>query len=117
MTTIIIKRWTLLLILLVGTSVASFAGVAPNPNSVDCARQYKDCLAQCNSQEATAKKNKADCERSARAQYPNGGAQLNAALKDCRDTFNRVMASVAQCRTACKTQYLGCTGGGNEGPP
>lgn len=90
----------------------SFAGGTPPPNSVDCARQYRNCLKYCNQLEAQAKATKAQCESSARAQYPNGGAAYNAAIKACRDNYNAAMRNVAQCRATCKTQYDNCVGGG-----
>lgn len=88
----------------------SFAG--NNTNPVDCARQYRNCLKQCNAWEAQAKATKAQCEAAARAQYPNGGAAYNAAIKVCRDNYNAAMRNVASCRANCKTAYDNCVGGG-----
>lgn len=98
------------------TSV-SFAGITPPPGSVDCARQYRSCLKYCNQMEAAAKTEKANCERVARQQYPNGGAAYNAAIKACRDSYNRAMAGVAACRAECKAEYQNCVEGGGEGQP
>ena len=62
--------------------------------------------------EASAKQIKADCEKAARAQYPNGGAAYNAAIKACRDAYNAAMQQVAECRAGCKRDYELCIGGG-----
>ena len=93
---------------------ASFAGITPPPGSVDCARQYRNCLKACNQAEAAAKSEKANCEKAARQQYPNGGAAYNAAIKECRDAYNADMREVATCRAQCKTVYQNCTSG-NDG--
>ena len=95
----------------------SFAGLTPPPGNVGCARQYRNCLKQCNAAEASAKTEKANCERVARQRYPNGGAAYNAAIKDCRDAYNADMREVAACRAACKTEYQNCVEGGGEGQP
>lgn len=87
----------------------SFAG---NNNPVDCARQYRNCLKQCNTWEAQAKATKAACETAARQQYPNGGAAYNAAIKACRDNYNAAMRNVAQCRSGCYQSYQTCLQGG-----
>lgn len=89
----------------------SFAGASTNP--VDCARQYRNCLNSCNQQEATAKRNKAQCEAAITA--PKGTAAYNQALDACRKAYNAAMQQVANCRAACKRNYDSCVGGGYQG--
>jgi len=88
----------------------SFAGSSTNP--VDCARQYRNCLENCNRLEAQAKATKAQCEAAITA--PKGTAAYNQAIDACRKTYNAAMVQVAGCRASCKQQYLSCTGGGYQ---
>lgn len=93
-------------------SATSFADSGGKGNPVDCARQYRNCLKYCSQMEASAKHTKADCEKAAKQQYPNGGAAYNAAIKACRDAYNAAMKQVAECRANCQREYEFCTGGG-----
>lgn len=108
---------TLAIVAFVGLSGSSvFAFTVGKGDPVDCARIYRNCLENCNRQEAIAKAAKALCERTARITYPNGGAAYNAAIRDCRDAYNSAMLAVSQCRYDCKQQYLSCTSGGEQQP-
>lgn len=89
-------------------STASLAGGGQNPE-IECARQLRMCLRQCNQQEAQAKRAKADCERAAYESYPAGSPQLKQALEGCRRTYNAAMAAVALCRQNCRDQYNLCS--------
>lgn len=84
-------------------ATTSFAGNSNNP--IDCARQLRNCLKQCNQQEAAAKATKKSCD---------ANATTAAAKKACRDSYNAAMAQVAQCRSICKRNYEVCIGGGYE---
>ncbi len=85
-------------------ATSSFAGNASDP--ITCARQLRDCLKQCNQQEAAAKATKKSCD---------ANATTAAAKKACRDAYNAAMAQVASCRATCKRNFDACIGGGYEG--
>lgn len=89
----------------------SFAGAVSSP--IDCARQYRSMLENCNRMEAAAKAAKAQCMAAITA--PVGSTAYNVALAACRNAYNAAMVNVAACRASAKLSYLSCTGGGYEG--
>lgn len=95
-------------------STSTLAGRGGDP--VDCARQLRNCLRQCNQLEADAKAAKVACERKAYSSFRSGSPELKKALEACRYEYNVAMNAVAKCRDNCKWEYQNCLGGG-EGQP
>ena len=95
-------------------STSSLASVVVGGDPIECARQYRNCLRQCNQTEAEAKATKAACERKAYTSFRAGSAELKNALEACRYEYNVAMNAVAECRNNCKLQYQNCLGGGEQ---